>query len=134
VDGAGMAGRHRSGKSLRLRRARRYGAGKAGYWKVGRRQLLVAGAGMFRVWVFVLGRLLALLFVMVSVCGLAACAARPTRDALVPVEKPPRYTPKVDMLVATTREMGQAGDPTSFSTAISNGPGRARRTLRSRWW
>jgi esterase/lipase superfamily enzyme len=47
---------------------------------------------------------------------LAACAARPTREVLVPFEKPPRYTPKVDMLVATTRDVGTAGDATSFGT------------------
>jgi esterase/lipase superfamily enzyme len=70
-------------------------------------------------WEFALGRLLALLTGVVVVLGVAACAARPTREVLVPVEKAPRYTPKVDMLVATTRDVGQAGDPTSFGTGRS---------------
>ncbi len=64
-------------------------------------------------------RVLHWLLLVTCVGTLAACAARPTREALVPVDKPPRYTPKVEMLVATTRNIGQAGDPTSFGTGRS---------------
>jgi esterase/lipase superfamily enzyme len=60
-----------------------------------------------------------LLACLLCLSALAACAARPTREVLVPFEKPPRYTPKVDMLVATTRDVGTAGDATSFGTGRS---------------
>jgi esterase/lipase superfamily enzyme len=60
-----------------------------------------------------------LLVCVLCLGALAACAARPTREVLVPVDKPPRYTPKVDMLVATTRNVGTAGDATSFGTGRS---------------
>lgn len=60
-----------------------------------------------------------LLIVFACLGALAGCAARPTRDVLVPVEKAPRYTPKVDMLVATTRDIERAGDATSFGTGRS---------------
>jgi esterase/lipase superfamily enzyme len=58
-----------------------------------------------------------LLAFLLCLGALAACAARPTREVLMPFDKPPRYTPKVDMLVATTRAVGTAGDATSFGTA-----------------
>jgi esterase/lipase superfamily enzyme len=60
------------------------------------------------------------LLCLLCLSTLAACAARPTREVLVPLEKPPRYTPKVDMLVATTRDIGTAGDATSFGTGRSS--------------
>ncbi len=66
-----------------------------------------------------LGRRVSLLLAMVMLCGLAACAARPTREVLVPVDKPPRYTPKVEMLVATTRAIEQPGNPTTFGVGRS---------------
>ena len=64
-------------------------------------------------------RVIHLLIVLACLGGLAGCAARPTREVLVPIEKAPRYTPKVDMLVATTRDIERAGDPTSFGTGRS---------------
>jgi esterase/lipase superfamily enzyme len=71
------------------------------------------------VWVGMLSRWVSGLGVVVLVVGLAACSARPTREVLEPVAKAPRYTAKVDMLVATTRDVTRPGDATSFGTARS---------------
>jgi esterase/lipase superfamily enzyme len=47
--------------------------------------------------------------------GLAACEKRPAAEVLVPVDRAPRYTPKVDILVATTRSRAPDGTPAGFS-------------------
>ncbi len=60
-----------------------------------------------------------LLILLACLGGVVACAARPTRDVLVPIEKSPRYTPKVEMLVATTRDIERPGDATSFGIGRS---------------
>jgi esterase/lipase superfamily enzyme len=51
--------------------------------------------------------------------SLGACAKRPGVEVLVPVERAPRFTPKVDMLVATTREKAADGTPAGFGTGRS---------------
>lgn len=49
--------------------------------------------------------------------GLAACGARPTSAVLQPVERAPLYTPKVRLLVATTRGHGSTDDPEAYTAA-----------------
>lgn len=56
-----------------------------------------------------------ILNVIVLLVGLAACAPRPGSEVLEPVARAPSYTPKVRMLVATTRERGSAEDPNAFT-------------------
>lgn len=51
----------------------------------------------------------------VLACGLSACSARPDSSVLTPVLSPPSYTSKVDMLVATTRDLGSADDAQEFT-------------------
>lgn len=43
--------------------------------------------------------------------ALSGCAARPPADVLDPVAHTPRFTDKVDMLVATTRAVGDPSNP-----------------------
>ncbi|MEM8626883.1 MAG: alpha/beta hydrolase, partial [Pseudomonadota bacterium] len=54
---------------------------------------------------------LAFAICMAAALVLAACSPRPSANLLIPVEKPPRFTPKVEMLVATTRAVGDPANP-----------------------
>jgi esterase/lipase superfamily enzyme len=51
--------------------------------------------------------------------GLTACAKRPGLEVLTPVDRAPRYTPKVDILVATTRTATPDGTPAAFNNGRS---------------
>ena len=51
----------------------------------------------------------------------AACAPRPDVSVLVPVDHPPRFTQKVEMLIATTRGLGDPSNPFALSTDRSWG-------------
>lgn len=64
-------------------------------------------------------RLIALFGVAAALGGLGGCTARPSRDVLAPVAQAPRYTAKVDILVATTRGITQPGNPTTFANTLS---------------
>jgi esterase/lipase superfamily enzyme len=48
-----------------------------------------------------------------------ACAKRPGAEVLVPVDRAPRFTPKVDILVATTRDRTPDDTPAAFGTGRS---------------
>jgi esterase/lipase superfamily enzyme len=48
--------------------------------------------------------------------GIGACAKRPAGEVLEPVARAPRYTSKVDILVATTRQRTPDGTEAAFTT------------------
>ena len=50
---------------------------------------------------------------------LTGCSARPTSEVLTPVAHAPSFTPKVRMLVATTRSYGTPTDPEAFGAGRS---------------
>jgi esterase/lipase superfamily enzyme len=75
--------------------------------------------GRCRNWVFMLARLTAILCAAVVLGGLGGCTARPSREVLEPVVQAPRYTAKVDILVATTRGITQPGNPKTFANNLS---------------
>ena len=64
-------------------------------------------------------RLIALLTAVIVLGGLSGCTARPSRDVLAPVSPAPRYTAKVDILVATTRGITVPGNPATFANTLS---------------
>jgi esterase/lipase superfamily enzyme len=60
-----------------------------------------------------------LLCAVLLASGLAGCSARPGSGVLTPVAQVPRYTDKVDILVATTRGRDDAEDPDAFTATRS---------------
>ncbi len=54
--------------------------------------------------------------VLVLASLVAACAPRPDVSVLNPVDRSPRYTQKVEMLIATTRGIGDPSNPFALST------------------
>ena len=56
---------------------------------------------------------------IVLITLLAGCAPRPGASILDPSPRPPRFTPKVEMLVATTRGVGDPANPFATSAERS---------------
>jgi esterase/lipase superfamily enzyme len=61
--------------------------------------------------------------------GLVACAPRPDSLVLEPVAHQPSYTKKVHLLVATTRERGNADDPNAMTAARAKSLNYAELTI-----
>lgn len=59
----------------------------------------------------------------------AGCSARPTSEVLAPVAHAPSFTPKVRLLIATTRERGTPDDPDAFGAGRSHTVNHAALTI-----
>ncbi len=62
-------------------------------------------------------------------CMLAGCSTRPTSAVLEPVAHAPSYTPKVQLLVATTREHDHGSDPDAFTARRAKAVNHAALTI-----